>query len=140
MDLNPSLWVVDDDPDDVLFIRTAFSTSQPALALHVVTDSTTLIPLLDDCCELPDLILLDLNMPRKNGFDILAELRGFPKFNQLPIVVLTTSSAPYDRDRCLALGANDFLTKPYQPQQFSQMARALCVQWNLQAQTNSLLV
>jgi CheY-like chemotaxis protein len=131
MHANPTLWLVDDDVDDLAFAQLAFGASQPALTLLVVSDPTTLIPLLERCPELPRLVLLDLNMPRKNGFDILAELRQEPRFKQLPVVVFTTSASRTDRDRCLALGADDFLTKPFQYEKLSQLASDLCAQWNL---------
>ena len=127
----PIVWVVDDDEDDQQFIRSAFIDGQPSIAVLSLSDGAELLPNLVDCVELPRLILLNINMPRKNGFETLEELRRVPELAHLPVVMLTTSSAEADRSRAMALGANQFLTKPLTYDQLRQLARELSQEWQL---------
>lgn len=127
----PTVWLVDDDEDDQLFIRSAFSNAQPPISVLALSDGDELLPKLRECVKRPRLILLDVNMPRKNGFETLTELRSVPEFADLPVVILTTSSDDDDRKRSAALGANHFLTKPLTHQQLKQLAQELIRQWEL---------
>lgn len=129
--LPPTIWIVDDDEDDQLFIRTAFMNSRPSVTVLTLGDGDELLPRLSQCAVLPRLILLDINMPRKNGFETLKELRSVPNFADLPVVMLTTSSDEEDRQRSLAAGANHFLTKPLTQEQLRQLAQELSRQWEL---------
>ena len=127
----PTVWLVDDDDDDQLFIRSAFRDGQPPISVLTLSDGDELLPKLRECIELPRLILLDVNMPRKNGFETLKELRDTPAFADLPVIMLTTSSDDEDRKRSIASGANHFLTKPLTHEQLRQLAQELIHQWEL---------
>lgn len=129
--LPPTIWIVDDDEDDQLFIRTAFMNGRPPISVLILSDGDELLPKLSQCAVLPRLILLDINMPRKNGFETLKELRSVPDFADLPVVMLTTSSDEQDRRRSLALGASHFLTKPLTQEQLRQLAQELSRRWEL---------
>ncbi|GAB3551375.1 response regulator [Spirosoma fluminis] len=108
----PPIWVVDDDEDDRLFIRSAFKSITPPIDVLVLTDGEELLSTLAAHEELPQLVLLDINMPYQNGFDTLRQLRTSQKYADLPVIMLTTSSSEDDRQRSLALGADQFVTKP----------------------------
>ncbi|MDB5243488.1 MAG: response regulator [Spirosoma sp.] len=127
----PSVWVVDDDEDDQLIIQSAFGDGDLSVKVLLLNDGTELLPKLDECAELPRLILLDVNMPRKNGFETLKELRSTPKFVDLPVIMLTTSTDKNDRERSLSLGATHFLTKPLTYQQLKALTQELSQQWQL---------
>ena len=127
----PTLWVIDDDEDDQLFIRSAFEQNDPPISVLVLDDGDELLPKLSGCAQLPKLILLDVNMPRSNGFETLEKLREVPRFADLPVVMLTTSSSRYDCERSMALGANHFLTKPHCYEQLKQMVKELSQKWQL---------
>ena len=129
--LPSTVWVVDDDEDDQLFIRAAFEKGTPPITVFGLTDGVELLPKLASCSKLPRLILLDINMPLKNGFETLRDLRAIPAYATLPVVMLTTSSHGDDRNRAFALGANHFLTKPLSQEQLQAMATALTSQWLL---------
>ena len=127
----PTVWVVDDDEDDRLFISSAFEDTQCPISVLTLADGDQLLPKLASCHTLPRLILLDINMGRQNGFDTLTQLRSTPTFAHLPVVMLTTSSDSYDLQRSLALGANQFMTKPANYNQLVVLAQGLTEQWAL---------
>lgn len=105
--------IADDDPDDRLMLRDAFSEICPGCDLNFVGDGVELLDwLASSHGEWPQLLLLDLNMPLKDGRQALQELRADPGFDDLPIVVLTTSSCDEDRRACLSAGADDYQVKP----------------------------
>ena len=127
----PTVWLVDDDEDDQLFIRSAFRDGHPSVDVLILDDGTELLPTLAQCQIRPRLILLDINMPRQNGFETLAGLRRVADYADLPVVMLTTSSAEADRQRSFALGATHFLTKPLTYPQLRRLAQELTRQWAL---------
>ncbi|GAB3225812.1 response regulator [Spirosoma arcticum] len=127
----PTVWIVDDDEDDQLLIGSAFLEGEPSVKVLTLNDGDELLPKLSQSDQLPRLILLDVNMTRKNGFDTLSELRQLPDFADLPVVILTTSSDEEDRRRSLALGANHFLTKPLSYEQLKELAQKLSREWEL---------
>ena len=127
----PTVWVVDDDEDDQLLIGSAFFEGKPSIKVLLLDDGDELLPQLSKTDQLPRLILLDVNMPRQNGFNTLKELRQQTDFAQLPVVMLTTSSNEEDRNRSLALGANYFLTKPLSYERLKQLAQELSQEWEL---------
>jgi CheY-like chemotaxis protein len=128
---NSTVWVVDDDEDDRLFIRSAFGETQQPIDVLTLNDGDQLLPTLADCAALPRLILLDINMVRQNGFETLAQLRSTPTFAHLPVVMLTTSTDSSDCRQSLALGANQCLTKPANYKQLVAMVKNLSEQWEL---------
>jgi len=112
--------VADDDEDDRSFIRKAWSKSRVSNDLRFVEDGEELTDYLrhkgaysePDTSPRPGVILLDLNMPRKDGREALREIKADPDLRQIPIVILTTSQADEDICRSYDLGANSFITKP----------------------------
>ncbi|AUD01164.1 response regulator [Spirosoma pollinicola] len=127
----PAVWVVDDDEDDRLFISSAFEDTPQPISVLTLADGDQLLPKLAVCKRLPQLILLDINMSRQNGFDTLAQLRNTPTFAHLPVVMLSTSSDTLDRQRSLALGANQFMTKPNSYTQLVTLVKGLTETWAL---------
>ena len=112
--------MADDDPDDRLLIREAFQESLISNSIYFVEDGVELMDYLrnqagySDPAEAPtpDLILLDLNMPRKDGREALAEIKSDPLLRYIPVVVLTTSKAEEDIMRSYDIGAASYITKP----------------------------
>ena len=128
---SPHVWIVDDDADDQYFFEQAFKTLVPSLIIRSLYDGEELVSALEQSETYPDLILLDLNMPRVNGFDALEQLRTEPLIKELPVVVLSTSSEEPDRQRALQLGANGFLTKPPTLDQILSLFGTLVEEWQL---------
>ena len=115
-----TILMADDDEDDRLMTKEAFEESKLVNELHFVEDGEELMDYLFHCGEYsdpassprPGLILLDLNMPKKDGREALKEIKANPDLRQIPIVVLTTSKAEEDIYRSYDLGVNSFITKP----------------------------
>jgi CheY-like chemotaxis protein len=114
-----TILMADDDADDRELTREALSESRLLNELHTVNDGAELIqflrhegPYVDKETPRPDLILLDLNMPKVDGREALATLKNDPKLRSIPVVILTTSRAEEDVARSYDLGANSFISKP----------------------------
>jgi CheY-like chemotaxis protein len=110
-----SVLLVDDDPGDVLMIQEALEASEITREVHVANDGEEAIAHLravDDGKPRPDVMLLDLNMPKMGGREVLAQVKADPKLRTIPVVVLTTSQAPTDILESYALHANAYVTKP----------------------------
>ncbi len=127
------LLVVEDDSADVDLIREALSLpSDRPFEIHLshVEDGEKALTFLKrghpyENAARPDLIILDLNMPRKGGHDVLREVKGDEQFNCIPIVVLTTSSAYEDVKLSYKLGANSFITKARDFTEFSSIIHSI---------------
>jgi CheY-like chemotaxis protein len=112
--------MAEDDPDDRLMAEKALRESRLANGLQFVEDGEDLMDYLHrrgkyaDAAQfpLPGLILLDLNMPRKDGREALAEIKSHPHLRRIPVVILTTSKAEEDILRSYDLGVNSYITKP----------------------------
>jgi len=115
-----TILLADDDPDDRMLAKEAFVESRLRNRLEMVEDGEELMEYLNGRGKYsgankrpkPDLILLDLNMPRKDGREALREIKSSPELRRIPIVVLTTSKADEDVIRTYDLGVNSFITKP----------------------------
>jgi CheY-like chemotaxis protein len=109
--------LVDDDPGDVLITREAFAENKVRNQLHVVSDGEAAMAFLRReegfaNAPRPDLILLDLNLPRTPGHEVLAEIKSDSELQRIPVVVLTTSDSEEDILRSYDLHANAYVTKP----------------------------
>jgi len=117
--------LVEDDPGDVVLIQEAFEHNKVRNRLHVVGDGVEAMDFLRNGGERPDLILLDLNLPRKDGREVLAEVKGDPELRSIPVVVLTTSKAEEDILRSYDLHANAYVTKPVDFDRFIEVVRQI---------------
>jgi CheY-like chemotaxis protein len=122
--------LVEDDPGDVLLIREAFEFNKVHNNLNVASDGEQALAFLRREGEWseaprPDLVLLDLNLPRKDGREVLAEVKGDPSLRAIPIVVLTTSEAEEDVLKSYELHANAYVTKPVDFERFVSIVRQI---------------
>ncbi len=111
--------VVDDDADDQLMIKDAFLKSDESVEIDFVEDGEKVFEYLNAKLQepeatrrMPSLIMMDLNMPKKDGREALRDLKGHPVFKQLPVIVFTTSKSERDILESYALGCNCYITKP----------------------------
>jgi CheY-like chemotaxis protein len=126
--------LVEDNPGDVRLTREAFAEGNLANTLHVVTDGIEALEFLHqrgdhEDVPRPDVVLLDLNLPRKNGDEVLAEIREDPDFTHLPVIILTSSEAEEDILSSYGLSANAYLTKPVDPAMFIDTVRSFKTFW-----------
>ena len=122
--------LVEDDPGDVLMTREAFEYHKIRNQLHVVNDGEQALQFLYQTGEYagaprPGLILLDLNLPRRDGLEVLAELKEDPGLRVIPVVVLTTSQAEEDILRSYALHANAYVSKPVDFERFMEVIQQI---------------
>ena len=122
--------LVEDDPGDVVLIEEAFADNKVRNRLHTVSDGVDALRFLRREGEFagaprPDLILLDLNLPRKDGREVLAEVKTDEDLQQIPVVVLTTSKLEEDVLRSYKLHANAYVTKPVDFDRFIEVVRQI---------------
>ncbi len=132
-----TILMADDDADDRLLAKDALAESRLVNDLHLVADGQELMDYLrrqgkyedPSTSPRPGVILLDLNMPKKDGFEALAEIRSDPALRQIPVVILTTSKAEEDVYRGYDLGASSFVTKPVTFEGLVEAMKALGQYW-----------
>lgn len=130
-----SILMAEDDADDRLLVRDAFEESHVANDLHFVENGVELLDYLrkqgkyQEMQDLPDLILLDLNMPRKDGREALQEIKADPDLKHIPVVVLTTSKADEDVLRSYDMGAAGYITKPVTFEALIEITKGITEYW-----------
>jgi CheY-like chemotaxis protein len=122
--------LVEDDPGDVLLIREAFADNKVSNRLHVVSDGVEAMEFMrrkgaHADAPRPDLVLLDLNLPRKDGREVLADVKADEDLRMIPVVVLTTSQAEEDVLRSYDLHANAYVSKPVDFERFIGVVRQI---------------
>jgi CheY-like chemotaxis protein len=122
--------LVEDDEGDVLMTREAFEHYKIHNTLHVVTDGEQALQFVRQQGDFadaprPGLIMLDLNLPRRDGLEVLAELKNDPELRVIPVVILTTSQAEEDIVRSYSLHANAYVTKPVDFERFIDVIRQI---------------
>jgi len=134
-----SILLVEDNPDDVQLTKRALKQNNITNELVVVNDGVEAMEYLIEACTappgsskvLPTLILLDLNLPRMNGLEVLKQIRANDRLKRLPVVVLTSSKEDGDILKSYDSGANSYIRKPVEFEQFNEAVRALGLYWLL---------
>jgi two-component system response regulator len=126
--------LVEDSPGDVRLTREAFKDAKVHINLHVASDGVEAMAFLrreGRCADVPrpDLILLDLNLPKKSGKEVLEEIKEDPGLMSIPVVVLTTSTSEQDVLRSYLLHANCFITKPVDLDGFLTVVKSIDSFW-----------
>jgi chemotaxis family two-component system response regulator Rcp1 len=135
MNHNPiEILLIEDNPADVRLTKEAFVEARVQNNIHVVQDGDAAIAFVQQKppfqnAPRPDLILLDLNLPKKDGREVLAEIKADPQTTQIPVVVLTTSDDEEDVLRSYNLHANAYLVKPIDIMRFIKMIQSLEYFW-----------
>jgi CheY-like chemotaxis protein len=132
-DLPATLLIAEDDDNDFLFLRRAFAAEKFEVQVQRACDGAEAIEYLcgenhfadREAYPLPNLLLLDLKMPRKNGFEVLAWLEEHPELESLPIVVFTSSEEPADVEQAYDLGVSGYLVKPSSYLSYPEIVRTL---------------
>ncbi|TBR13195.1 MAG: response regulator [Lysobacter sp.] len=135
--MHKEILLVEDNPDDVELTRLAFDEAKIANQLAVVGDGAEALDYLfargrfadRDPADLPSLVLLDLNLPKVDGREVLQAIRGNEATRALPVVVLTTSTEPFDVEATYALGVNSYIQKPVDFEQFVWAVKQVGLYW-----------
>jgi chemotaxis family two-component system response regulator Rcp1 len=129
--------LVEDSPSDVRLIREALKDAKVPVQIMLARDGVEAIEHLKQSemgqAVRPDLVLLDLNLPRKNGKEVLAEIKASPNLKQIPVLVMTSSRSDDDIAQVYSLNANCYITKPGDLQEYVHVVRAIEDFWFLTA-------
>lgn len=123
-----SFVLAEDNPGDVFLVRRALNEQHLSYDLVVAKDGEEALKYVAEAANGQrhvDLILLDLNLPRRDGVEVLTQLRSHPTLNGVPVVLLTSSDSPLDRERCLRLGANRYFQKPSNLTSFMEIGKVV---------------
>ncbi len=133
---NTLILIADDDPDDRMFLEQALRENGFRSEIRSVEDGEDLLDYLHQrgnytpkTAPYPSLLILDLNMPRVNGFQALKVIKESPKLQRLPVVVMSTSTADEDITRSYDLGVNSFIIKPFKYYRLVEIIGALTTYW-----------
>lgn len=126
--------LVEDNPGDILLVREALDVSEVPTTLHVCRDGVEAMEFLagrnkNNGSPLPDLVLLDLNMPRMSGHEVLAEMKADVTLRRIPVVVLSTSTSHSDIRATYELHGNCYVTKPLDLELFMHVVRNIASFW-----------
>lgn len=129
-----AILMVEDNPTDVLIAREGFSGAKMLNTLHMADDGIEAIEFLNKRgryagAPRPDLIVLDLNMPRKNGQEVLAEIKADDNLKNIPVVILTTSKSEDDISKAYAFHANCYISKPVDFDEFTEVVKTIQDFW-----------
>lgn len=135
--LQKEILLVEDNPDDVELTRLAFEEANIANPLIAVSDGAEALDYLfargrhdgRNAADLPSIVLLDLNLPKVDGREVLQAIRAEPATRDLPVIVLTTSAEPFDVEASYALGVNSYIQKPVDFEQFVSAVRQVGLYW-----------
>ncbi len=125
-----NVMLVEDDPADVMLIKKIFENSSLAKISNISSDGEEAIAYLnDETTTKPDIILLDINMPRKDGKQVLAELKTHDTLKRTPIIMLTSSKARNDVVECYSMHANSYVAKPSSIADHKKLLEAVEMFW-----------
>lgn len=129
--------LVEDSPSDVRLVREALKENPIPVQITVARDGVEALDYLRQAeaglSSFPDLMLLDLNLPRKNGREVLAEVKSSPTLKQIPVLVMTSSRSDEDVAQAYSLNANCYITKPSDLKEYVDVVRAIEDFWFLTA-------
>jgi CheY-like chemotaxis protein len=107
-----SILLIEDDPDDVELMQEALKNAEIHYTMKVLGEGNTVLPYLELCKNFPSVIVLDLNIPKLHGSEVLRQLKKSLRFQGIPVAVLTTASSQKEQEICISAGADIFITKP----------------------------
>ena len=120
-----SILLVDDDQDDVELMQDALRDNDIKFTMEIVRQGDKVIPFLNSCKNFPNIILLDLNLPKMHGREVLSRIKLSDDFKHIPVAILTTSSSQTEKEFCLSAGATNFLTKPSTVEGFNKTIQSI---------------
>lgn len=128
MKKNISFLLIDDDEDDRELFQMALENVDAEIQFTEASCGQSALSLLEKATSLPDIIFLDLNMPRMSGRECLTELKNHPTLSTIPVVIFSTSSDPRDKKELMESGAVDFITKPSKTSELTRLLEDFIIQ------------
>ena len=125
----PLILLVEDNAGDVRLTREALREADVSVELTAVPDGEQALAFLRGDAAIPELILLDLNLPKKNGLEVLEEVKADPRLRRVPVIMLTTSSSERDIAACYDRGVNCYVVKPLELDDFTALIGAINRFW-----------
>ncbi|HEX2609235.1 MAG TPA: response regulator [Flavisolibacter sp.] len=118
---------IDDDSDDRFFLSQSLAESSETTSLVCATGGVEAMHYLNSLMdtELPSLIILDINMPKHNGMQLLGYMKSHPHVNHIPVVILSTSGSPGNKEACARLGAHSYFQKPFHFDGYKEVVNSL---------------
>lgn len=113
--------LIEDDLDDVELLEEALQDNKVDYEAKIINDGSTAIDYIRNCTDCPDLIILDFNLPKVHGKQIILEIKSLASFKEIPLLILTTSSAKEDMDYAYQNGADKYIIKPTNLAQIKDM-------------------
>ncbi len=117
--------LIEDNPGDIELIKAGFDEARMAISLNVISDGEEAINFFDGDEKLPDLVLLDINLPKVSGFEVLKAIRSNDASSNIPVVVLTSSESESDVTNSYKGHANSFITKPVDINKFLEVMKSI---------------
>jgi two-component system, response regulator len=135
--LTKTILLVEDNPDDLALTLRVFEKSRMGYEIHLARDGVEALDYLfgtgihagRDLSRMPSIILLDLKLPRRNGFEVLQAVRAFERTRRIPVVILSSSREEKDIARCYDLGANSYIRKPVDFDEFTDVLGQIGSYW-----------
>ncbi|MGE5520220.1 MAG: response regulator [Candidatus Dadabacteria bacterium] len=112
MEKTIKILLIEDDIDDVELLQYALDRHSVKYQMEILSNGKEALEYIENCADCPEIIILDFNLPKVHGKEVLKQIKDNADFKNIPLVILTTSSAQDDKDYAGALGANAFLVKP----------------------------
>ncbi|GAA4397655.1 response regulator [Nibrella viscosa] len=126
---NPLVMVADDDEDDRFFLQLAFRESFPGCRVEFASDGVEFLDTLSRKAARPNLVLLDINMPRMDGWEVLKTMRGNIAYQDIPIVIYSTSDDEMDKSTARHLRADMYITKPSAIDELNELVMRFRREW-----------
>jgi CheY-like chemotaxis protein len=120
-----SILLIEDDPDDVELMQEALKNAKIDYSMKVLGEGNTVLPYLELCKNFPSVIVLDLNIPKLHGREVLHLLKNSMRFQDIPVAVLTTASSQKEQEICISAGADIFITKPSTVEGFTKTVQQI---------------
>jgi len=125
MEKNIHILLIEDDQDDIDLLKEALKDNKVPHSIDILSDGSMVAPYLNSCITYPDVIVLDFNLPKVHGREILKMFKSASSFTHIPLIILTTSSAKEDVEYSINNGASRFMTKPSSVKEIREMVAAI---------------
>jgi CheY-like chemotaxis protein len=116
-----NILLIEDDMDDIEFLKGALSDNAVSFKMETLMQGDQIIGWLINAKTIPDIIIMDLNLPKLHGREVICRIKENERFKNIPLIVLTTSSSVNDRDYCINKGADMFISKPSSAEGFKEL-------------------